>query len=402
MKKRRALAVVLVAGAMAVHLEAAAPAVVPLRFRAVYRELSTRLHRFDASLGTRPAPGARPIVFAAELLPANGNRGEELLTPQTYGGALVYLDRLQDLGVRGVTIQMPYPLVADGFPRVDRYWTFYRTLAAEIRRRGLKLLVKNGPVFTEPEISPLHPDYSRITWDEYFAARTRIARRVEAEIGPDYLSIGNEPSTEMMVLGKTGLTEARYAKFVTDTLEALPRARKTLVGAGAGNWDGPGFIRTLARETALDYVDLHVYPLASRTTDYLARAAEMAGIARASGKRLIIGECWLYKAAARELTATPTHTEMFGRDTFRFWSPLDQEMLRVMARFAAANGIEYVSPFWSKYFFAYLDFSDHGSATPGELLRAADQEAVKSILAKQVSPTGRAYGALIREASRQP
>jgi len=381
---------------LVVVLAAAAPgAEVPPPFREVYRELAERLARFDATLSVPPATSARPVVFAAELLPANGNRGEALLAPRSYDGAVMYLDRLQDLGVGGVTLQLPYPLLSEGFPRADDYWAFYRRLAAEVRRRGLKLLVKNGPVFTEPEVSPVRPDYSRVSWDDYFTARSRIARRAEAEVSPDYLSIGNEPSTEMKVLGKTGLTEERYARFVADTLAALPRARKTLVGAGAGNWDAPGYVRAFARNRSLDYVDIHVYPLGTRTADYLARAAEMAAIARGAGKRLVIGECWLYKAGAADLAGQLSPVEMFGRDTFGFWAPLDQQMLRVVARFAAANGVEYVSPFWSKYFFAYLDYDEHRTDAPGARLAAADREAAAAILARRVSPTGRAYADLI-------
>src|SRR6185503_3259574 len=194
----------------------------------------------------------------------------------------------------------PYPLLDPSFPRAEEYWAYDVRLAGEVRRRGLKLLAKNGPVFTEPEISPVAPDYSRLKWEEYFAARARLARRVATDVAPDYLSIGNEPSTEMIVLRKSGLTEDRFVRYVQDALRGMPRGR-TLVGAGAGTWDRPTFVARLARETSLDYVDLHVYPMAGPAADYIARASELAQLARQQKKRVIVGETWLYKAATREM-----------------------------------------------------------------------------------------------------
>lgn len=382
----------MVGALVAVAVVAQAADAIPQRFRAVYRELESRLDRFERSL---PRTGGGDVTFAAELLAANGNRGEGLLAPQAFAGTLLYLDRLQSLGVGGVTIQMPYPLLAPGFPRSEEYWRFYRKLADEIRRRELKLLAKTGPVFTQPEISPVRPDYSRLSWDDYLEGRSRIAERIEREIQPDYLTIANEPSTEAAVLGKEPLGEARYTRFVRETLSRL-RRRRTLVGAGTGTWDHPAFVTTFARDTAVDYIDLHIYPLASRTTDFLRRTAEMAHTARRHRKRVIVGEFWLYKAAARELGGAPIQTGVFARDTFGFWSPLDAHMLRGVAGLARANGIEYVSAFWSKYFFATLDHATHANLAPGELLRASDREAARAMLAQEVSPTGVAYRDVIR------
>lgn len=332
---------------------------IPLTFRPLHRELSDRLDRFESFVQRLPTRASAGVTFAAELIPANGNRGEALLAPQAFQGTLLYLARLQELGVRGVTIQMPYPLLSPRFPRSDEYWAFYRKLAAEIGRRGVKLLVKSGPVFTDPEISPVRPDYSRLTWDDYFSARTAIAVRIGREIEPDYLTIGNEPSTEMMVLGKSGLTEVRYTRFVNDTLRRL-RRKGTLIGAGAGNWDNPAFIESLARDTALDYIDLHIYPLAGRTTDYLRRAVDMAAVVRANRKRIVIGELWLYKAGARELTGTPTHVAMFGRDTFGFWS---------------------------KYFFAYLPQHPGGSVHVHRIgVRRDHPRAIRRIVVRASAP----------------
>jgi hypothetical protein len=198
----------------------------------------------------------------------------------------------------------------------------------------------------------------------------------------------------MMILENKGITEDRYVKFINDTLREIDRSR-TLVGAGSGTWDKLSYVESMAKDTTLDYIDLHIYPLASVNTDYLMQAAKMADIARSFNKRIIIGEYWLYKSAARELTGTPTHVEMFRRDTFGFWAPLDKRMLEVVARFADLYGIEYISPFWSKYFFAYLDYEPNKYKSSNTLLKEVDIEAVKNILANRFSETGVNYQNLI-------
>lgn len=367
---------------------------VPAEFQDVYTELDGRLTAFESYLDGGPDAASTGTVYAAELLPANGNRGEALLQPNSLAGNLLYLDKLVALGVEGVTIQMPYPVLSDDFPRSQEYWAFYRSLTQAIKGRGLRILAKSGPVFTEDELSSVYVDYSLITLDEYFNGRKEIAKKIVTELAPDYLTIANEPSTEIMITGKTGITEARYTQFVNETLQEIDRSF-TLIGAGSGSWDDTGYVESFAQNTTVDYIDIHIYPLASTVTDYLMRASEMIDLAQTYNKKVVLGEMWLYKSAASELTGVPTHVEMFGRDTFEFWAPLDQKMLSVMAKLAQSQGIEYVSPFWTRYFFAYLEYEPNKLKTPAELLALADAAAVNNILANEYSSTGLHYKAII-------
>lgn len=368
---------------------------IPNKFQNTYEELDAYLTKFSEYLDENPRNSNSDVTFATELITANGNRGEELLSENGYIGNTMYLDQLEALGVEGVTIFMPFPILTDGYDRSDEYWDFYKRLGAEIKGRNLKLLIKVGPVFREKEISSLGVDYTNTSIDEYFAGKQRIAERVVDEIGPHYLTLANEPATEKAVLGKN-VSEARIIQYINETVESIG-STNTLIGAGSGTWEPTSFIQNLSENTSLDYIDLHIYPLASTNADYLVRAAEMAEIAKANNKRVIIGEFWLYKSAARELTSVPTHVEMFGRDTFSFWAPLDQKMLETMTKFAEHSDIEFISPFWSKYLFAYVDYDRNWYRSPGALLRLADGEAVKNLLAKRFSVTGEAYRRIIAE-----
>jgi len=366
-----------------------APDGIPQRYVALYRELEDKLNQFAAYVMTLPGRRAG-VTFGGEILPANSHRGEGLLAGDAYAGVLLYVDRLSALGARAVSVHMGYPLLTDTFPRSAEYWAFYRRLAGDIRNRGLKLHVKTGPIFNDREFSSVPTDYSNLTVDGYFRDQGRIVQRIAAEIRPDYLSIGNEPSSEMQVL-RFAITPDRYAQFVRDTLASMNRSG-IMVGAGSGNWDSVEYIQRFVRETSLDFIDLHIYPLAGGGIDFLRRAVEMADIAFVGGKRIIIGECWLYKAGAAELVGNPTLADLFARDVFGFWAPLDIRFLQVIAEMASLEQIEYVSPFWTKYLFAYIDFDNTtANATPLRLTRLADEATVRQLLAGAASPTGSAY-----------
>jgi hypothetical protein len=371
------------------------PSNVPSRFASTYTALESRLEAFNGFLDT--VPGRRSsVTFGAELTTANTHRGAELLTEATYQGNIVLLDRLRSLGVGGVSVVMAYPVMNDDFPRSAEYWAFYSRLARDIRSRGLKLHVKGGPIFNEKEFSNVPTDYRNVTLESYFRDRRRIAQRIAAEIRPDYLSIANEPVAEGQIFGFT-ITADAYVAFVNDTLAGMNRSG-VQVGAGAGTWDSTEYIQRFVRDTSIDYIDLHIYPIAGPTADYLRRAVEMADIALNGGKRLIIGEAWLYKAQPAELVASPTLPAVFARDVFAFWSPLDVRFLQVIAKMASLKQIEYVSPFWTRYFFAYLDHTAAvANAAPGQLITMADQAAARQIGNGSFSPTGTAYREIISQ-----
>jgi hypothetical protein len=291
---------------------------------------------------------------------------------------------------------MAYPILNDDYPRSKEYWAFYTKLASEIRRRGMKLHVKSGPMFTEREFTTATIDYSKVTTESYLRDRQRIDERIAAEIRPDYLSIANEPAGEEQVL-KVKLTSDRYAKYVRDTLRSI-NTRGVLVGAGSGNWDSPEYIKQFVR-TDVDFIDLHVYPLASSRDDFMRRALEFADMAREAGKRVIIGETWLYKASPKELNSNPTAASVFARDVYSFWAPLDSRFLELLAKMARTHQIEYVSPFWTKYLFSYVEFGSQGwFAGPKQLTSLADKNTVKELVAGRVSETGQAYSRIARDA----
>ncbi|MDR7522455.1 MAG: hypothetical protein QN168_08330 [Armatimonadota bacterium] len=167
------------------------------------------------------------------------------------------------------------------------------------------------------------------------------------------------------------------AQFVTNGLDR----RGVRIGAGAGSWDDLAYFRSLAQHTSLDYLDAHIYPV---NRDYVAdRVFRIAEIARGSGKRVVIGESWLYKCRNSELTGNiAAAADLFARDVFGFWEPLDEGFVEVMGTLSHALKVDITSFFWSRYFFGYIEYNDRTRRLPpAELFRLANEAAARNMLA---------------------
>lgn len=285
-----------------------APIPIPAEYEALYKYLDGKLDNFSAQLNALPQTDARELTFASELIIANGNRGEELLQPQTFGAVQLYLDRLQALGIKGVKVAIKYPLLTQDFPRSNEYLAFYKKVSQELKRRNMKMLAGTGVAFTQPEFSSVKVDYHAMTLDKLKTTMRQHIATIAREVQPDYLTVANEPGTETELTG-IKFTVADYTEYVNFMLNGLDR-RNILVGAGTGNWDDPAFIESLAKNSSMDYIDIHFYPI---NRDFTGRALQQADIARANGKRLIIGENWLYKSSDQEIGGASA-VEIIARD----------------------------------------------------------------------------------------
>ena len=369
-----------------------ASAQVPGRYDDLYRQLDIKLTGIDTWLRVNWDGAPRSVAWGAELITANGNRGEDLLKPGALTSVGLLLDRFASMGIRGVKVSVLYPLLKPGFPRSAEYVAFYTAVAREVRKRNMKLHVQCTTVFPDTTWSRIGVNYSGLTMPQY---RTDLRQHVEsvlAAMQPDWLSITNEPMTQKM---NTGLdfTVAAVAELVQSVLAGLDRG-STRIGAGAGSWDDPAYAQALAA-TSLDFLDLHVYPINS--TLFIDRAATFAGIARNAGKQLVISESWLFKVRDNEVGASTINAaQYYARDVFDFWIPLDVRFIDAMARFAQFAQAEFCSFFWIRNFYAYLPYDDAKDALPpSQLFALCDAEAGRNILGNALSETGLAYKDLI-------
>src|SRR3990172_7935657 len=212
----------------------------PVEYVDLYAGLDAKLQAIDGIVTARSTGGKHDVTFSAEPLPANANIGEPLFREQTWPPVLLNLDRLQQLGVRGVKVAVKYPVLMPSFPRSADYLEFYRRVGQEVRRRNLKLLVQMTDGFRESAFSalPVEPYYAGLTWERYRREKRQMAETIIREMRPDYLTVQNEPGTQAH---NTGLPMT--VQNVTDLLEYVTRGldkRGVLVGAGAGREGGGG------------------------------------------------------------------------------------------------------------------------------------------------------------------
>jgi hypothetical protein len=378
---------------------------VPPVHEKLFKELARDLQAFADRLAEVPDSGPGPRYFAA-LTTADGLRGRALLEYGSMEGSRVMLDALRDLGVSGVKVDIPYPLLAPGQPLAREYLDFYARLAAEVRKRGLALYVSMTPAFRNPAFAKQKGDARLAALDRLAQVARAQAEAVLGAMQPDILGLVNEPSTaaenaDLPELA-TGEGLARFLAAVTQDL-----ARNGIsMAAGLGAWEEPELAAALVAAPGMDILDIHVGALRSKKTDFLVQADEYAQLARLLGKRAVLGEVWLSKASTFELTARrlggpAPGQEVFRRDVYGFWSPLDASFLRLMDRLARARGLDLVCPAWPRYLFSYLEYQSGLERTAyTALMRDADAAAFAAMRRDDLTRTGEALRQLIRAGRR--
>ncbi|RJP26120.1 MAG: hypothetical protein C4536_16165 [Actinobacteria bacterium] len=375
--------------------EAAAGIEVPEKYADLYNELDLKLGEAASYLEANWDGSKGDTIFSTELIVANSNRGEALLNPATLYAIEITLDSIQTLGIKAVNISIAYPLLTLSFPRSTEYLDFYTKAVAEIRDRGLVVIIDTTTLFPDLDFGELDVSYEGLTLDRYMQEKRAMVQTVLSELKPDYYTIENEPVTQQANTGLDFTVENQTA-MVDFFLTGLDRG-STLMGAGAGTWDDMAYFESLAGNTDVDYLDLHIYPIQQ---DFLVdKTARIAESARSCGKDLAVGEAWLYKAALAELG--PGHTpaaaaDVFARDPYSFWIPLDESFLESMVALSHHLDFLYMTPFWTQYFFAYLEYDTdmeaQGYTWVNEL---ASSKAWINIQARSLTPTGETYRELI-------
>lgn len=379
---------------------ASVPEGVPREFQPIYAELERQLSQLAQRL---PAGGEAPVIFSACLLAANSNEGERLLIPEMLDSVMLSLDRMQALGQQAVSLDVNFPLLYRGFhpdeTTFQRYLDFYRRVAQEIRQRGLKLCLESSQIFTASVWSPLEvePFYKSLTLEEYVEAKSEMVRTIAKELQPDFFTVAEEPDTEARETGQPMDDLDQYIpavnRYVAEARQVGPERMR--IGAGFGTWlrGYETFAQRLAAETKVDFINLHVYPVHRQFMDRLVEVAELA---RQHGKGVVVGEAWLYKLGTNEL-GRANEQLVYGRDVYSFWVPLDAKFLEVLVQVARSQGFEYVSPFWSRYFFGYLPYDERTKALPPQqAFRAVNRIAAEAMRAGTVSASGAAYQQLIQ------
>ncbi len=169
---------------------------VPAAYQSLYNSLKTDMDNYDTTRANQNTNTNYPIIFGAELLQADDNRGDVLLQPQVMDSVRLMLDRYKAMGIQGVTIPIAYPLYTPDYPRHSEYEEFYRQVAEEVHNRGMDLCVENHILFANTMFSPVKWDYSGVTFDQYKNAKKSMVETIINDTHPEFLDISAEPDTE--------------------------------------------------------------------------------------------------------------------------------------------------------------------------------------------------------------
>ena len=365
----------------------------PKKYQDLYSDLDSQLSAFERRLPSRSS-GAAPIR-AATLLSANCHRGESMLGESQREATLRELDALKGLGAEGIVLEICYPLLTPAFRDPQPFIEYYANLANEIHVRGLQLVVEHNSLLPAYASVDVRPYYKKLTKQRFGRERYAELKTILLALNPEYLTLVSEPRTHTAGLNLTVSDWRSYVQRSVETLSEQLGSFATRLGAGSGLWDDFGYVEAFSAIKRLNYIDLHLYPLTSSGESSLERLLAWPDRIRAidPDKRIIMSELWLYKARASERFKAVVDPAVFARDVYGFWSPLDRKFLRVVGVAAREKSIDLVAPFWSRYFFAYLDYNDPVTFNlrPADLLNLASQRAYAAILSGRHTDTGLAF-----------
>jgi hypothetical protein len=412
-------------------LPAALRAQIPAEFADLYPVMQADITNFEATVDAGWNGARTNCQFASVLLPAtDGGQGAAATNTNYFKNAVLpFLTGLTNMGITTIkfsisfpTLYQPYYNSASGLNNPGGYTNmlnFYTNLVGQCRQRGLKIIIPTQNLFPaeQPAISNY---YSSLTFADYTAGRSAQIQLIARVLKPDYLLIQSEPITEVDNLAAGNPTLANTLNdpvtdtnmlmgFLNDLQTAGLRTTNIVVGAGMGTWQ-PSFNTYLSNfvDLPMDILDVHVYPINKTTnsgvvSDYLGRILTMADAAHAHGMKVGMGECWVQKERDSELAENLSIGLYQGRDTYSFWEPLDVEFLLCMVKVGHYKQFEFIDPFWTGFYFAYLDFATEqpkitGLPNEGASVLVSDENTAEyaALGAGVLTNTGMAYEEYIR------
>ena len=368
---------------------------VPAGFQPLYTTLGSQLH---TPWSARPQAHGPGPIWGAHLLVADSNDGPALLAPGRLAAVELTLERFKQLGIQGVSVAIGYPLLTPAFnPQSADYLEFYKAVAAMVRARGMTFSVEQIVLFDNSNFSPWTFDLSGLTMGQMIAENHQMAQTIIDDLHPDYLTIMHEPDTFAVLTGKNEFFEPTgVLAYVRGVLDGLNRG-STKVGAGSGTWSGPTYAEAIL-QSSVDYLDMHIYWV---NPSSVAAGRQMIALARAHGKPLVIDEAWLYKSVGEGVEGSPGlagNEAGFRRDVFSFFEALDKRFLLDAARFAKTSGAVYFAPYWSNYFFSYLEYDPftEGLSYKELVTELAPMAVEAAVVGDRFTGTGGTYARIIR------
>jgi hypothetical protein len=370
---------------------------VPTNHLARYLDIEFNLRVFSNAVGQLPWRVATPQTkLGLPSMYSNGNRGWSLLTATNRARMLAEVDCYHELGIQVLKLDITYPLLTAAFHQnlanqpgygwyagigVTNYLEVYSQLVARARSYGMRILVEHSslipsyavmdPAFYYDEIRALGAALGR---QRYRAERGAECQIIMDRLQPDYFSIVLEPDAQNTHFGNFGqqplMFPAEWQSYVEDTATAIRTgysSNEVALGAGLGTWEASTYKDLFRDVDALDYIDFHIYPLADTNRHFLTNMLTWCADVIGAGKSVSIGEAWLYKASAADMAGgNAFHDEVYARDLYSFWEPLDAGFVQATVECARKENMLFLAFFWPNYLFGYKNYTTDFVLGPGE------------------------------------
>lgn len=382
---------------------------VPPRYAPIYQQISSALSTFEAEIDQLWNGQTTGTLFASESLYANSNNGPLLWDPHNYQECLTEITRQKTmgLGTAMMSVHFPYlyPDFYTTFPEASKYGSyqqyadFYTKIVSYARSLGMKIAIETQAIFPDPTLQTY---YAGLSWDQYMQARNTTAQTLAQLLKPDFLALIEEPDTEEMITGQKNLLTV---SGITQLIAPIAHDVKALnipnlkLGAGSGTWYSLiiPLLPALLGIPEIDYYNLHCYPVSGLTPgSFLQNALHCVAVAHKYGKVTAIGECWTYKEDTLEYGSSVTPFDIFRRDPFSFWSPLDIQAIRCYMKLAYWSTMPFMSTYFTRYHFAYLDYNYSTYNLDYQAITALSTQVSETAMnALQFSTTGTTYSGYV-------
>jgi hypothetical protein len=363
---------------------------VPAEYQNVYTTVQAQLDGARQTVDGLPRGSSPHMVYGAALLFADGNRGTQLFLPQTLPEVNQEINTLARVGVRGVSVQVSFPLLLPSTANSARYAQFYEQVASDVARHHMVLNVEENPVLVgTPFALSANVSFAGLTDVTYAEEQAQMAQIIVDDLHPAYLSLMTEPDTYATYIGLPDLDQpAASAAVVSQEVQLIKRG-STLLGAGAGSWSSTQFDRDYAT-TGINYIDLHIYPTEPQ---FVANAVSDVGEAKAAHLPVVMDEFYFFPSVVFDGQGTVEKHEI---EPFTFVDPLETQFLATFTEFAQKEGIRYVDAFDSNDFIAKITWQPSDDTSSLRSVNELYDPVLKQDLALgNITAVGRAYGQMI-------
>ncbi len=382
------------------------PGLVPAVYQSLYSELQGDIANFSQASAAASNGSSYPTTYSSQLLTANSNVGPTLIGSSYFNVAVMpELQELQALGVTAVSVNINFPILYEPYygdqATYQSYVNFYQQVAQQIHSMGMKMIVETtvASAVAGTNGAGFLPYYQTLAWNDYMNGRAQQAVNIAQSLQPDFMSVITEPDSESQNSGQPNAgTPSGSLQELQTILAALQAANVTNVpvGAGAGTWINSfsTYIQNVLSTTA-SYVDVHLYSVSNAFPENTLAAAAMA---HAAGVPIAMSETWCKKVSASQLQGLAGNLNDEAVDalgTFSFWEPLDQMFLQALVQMANAGQFQFVAPFWTDFYYSYLDFGQYGLQTPDQLMIAEQSASLSARQSASFSTVGPAWENMI-------